>query len=503
MGIVDEFRRSIRRYPFIPRTFSSGTVLRVGDGIAWASGLSLVGYGELVKFENGKIGMVSELRQEEVGILLINETDATVGMQVFSTGTLPSIPVGEEVLGRVIDPMGNPLDGGMPLPASDTYPVERPAPPISWRAKVNEPVETGILALDLLVPIGHGQRELVLGDRSTGKSTLALTILAAQRGKDVINVYVSIGQKESDLAAAVQTLTEMGVMDQTVIVAATAAMSPLLRYLAPYAGTSVGEWFMHRGKKVVVIYDDLSKHAISHREISLLLKRPPGREAYPGDIFYTHSRLLERAAKLNAKHGGGSLTAIPICETQLGDFSAYIPTNLVSITDGQIYLDAKLFAAGRRPAVNPGLSVSRVGGSAQYPAIRKLAGRLRVDLARYEELATFVQFGGKLDPESEKILIRGQRTVEVLKQDAFEIFRPNEELIILVLLTEGKLDPLPVKDVRPILRDFLSYLRTIRSNLIKLPLDKPLGEEEKSEIYVAFEKFMEVRGSGESATAEE
>jgi len=259
MGIVEEFRRSIRRYPFIPRAFSSGTVLRVGDGIAWASGLSLVGYGELVKFENGKIGMVSELGQEEVGILLINETDATVGLQVFSTGTLPSIPVGEEVLGRVIDPMGSPLDGGMPLPASDTYPVERPAPPISWRAKVNEPVETGILALDLLVPIGHGQRELVLGDRSTGKSTLALTILAAQKGKDVINVYVSIGQKESDLAAAVQTLTEMGVMEQTVIVAATAAMSPLLRYLAPYAGTSVGEWFMHRGKKVVVIYDGLVK----------------------------------------------------------------------------------------------------------------------------------------------------------------------------------------------------------------------------------------------------
>ncbi len=489
MSIIEEFLRKTKHSPFIAKSYTSGTILRVGDGIAWADGLSMVGYWEIVQFENGKIGIVSELRRGEVGILLLDEQDVDVGMKVYGTGREPEVPVGESLLGRVIDPFGNPLDGGSPVATSEYLPMERPAPPISWRAKVNEPVETGIYSIDLLVPIGHGQRELILGDRATGKTTVGVDILINQKGKDVIGVYVSIGQKESDLSSVVETFTEHGVMDQIVIVAAPAAYSPVLRFMAPYAGTSIGEWFMYRGKKVIVVYDDLSKHAVSYREISLLLRRPPGREAYPGDIFYTHSRLLERAAKLNAKHGGGSLTALPICETQLGDFSAYIPTNLVSITDGQIYLDANLFNSGRRPAVHPGLSVSRVGGSAQYKAIKKLAGKLRVDLARYEELATFVQFGGKLDEKSEKMLIRGRRTVQVLKQKAHQLVTPEEEVIALILLSEGLLDEIKEDKVNDMLWDFYQYFKA-DNDKPQIDIHKEIDENTKQAIINIWKKFI-------------
>ncbi len=489
MSIIEEFDRRTKHTPFIVKTYTSGNVLRVGDGIAWADGLSMVGYWEVVKFENGKIGIVSELTQREVGILLLDEKDADVGMTVYGTGREPEVPVGESLLGRVIDPFGNPLDGGAPVTTSEYLPMERPAPPISWRAKVEEPVETGIYAIDLLVPIGHGQRELILGDRATGKTTLATDILLNQKGKDVIGIYVSIGQKESDISSVVETFTEHGVMNQVVVVAASASSSPVLRFLAPYAGTSIGEWFMYRGKKVIVVYDDLSKHAISYREISLLLRRPPGREAYPGDIFYTHSRLLERAAKLNAKHGSGSLTALPICETQLGDFSAYIPTNLVSITDGQIYLDASLFNSGRRPAVHPGLSVSRVGGSAQYKAVKKLASKLRVELARYEELATFVQFGGKLDEKSEKMLIRGKRVVEVLKQSAHRLVTPYQEVIALILLTSGTLDNIDDEKVGELLWEFFDYLDAYAEKL-DIDLDSAVSEETMENVVSLWKKFI-------------
>ncbi len=489
MSIIEEFDRRTRHTPFIAKTYTSGHVLRVGDGIAWADGLSMVGYWEVVKFENGKIGIVSELTQREVGILLLDEQDAKVGMIVYGTGREPEVPVGESLLGRVIDPFGNPLDGGAPVATSEYLPMERPAPPISWRAKVEEPVETGIYAIDLLVPIGHGQRELILGDRATGKTTVATDILINQKGKDVIGIYVSIGQKESDISSVVETLTEHGVINQVVVVAAPAASSPVLRFLAPYAGTSIGEWFMYRGKKVIVIYDDLSKHAVSYREISLLLRRPPGREAYPGDIFYTHSRLLERAAKLNAKHGSGSLTALPICETQLGDFSAYIPTNLVSITDGQIYLDASLFNSGRRPAVHPGLSVSRVGGSAQYKAVKKLASKLRVELARYEELATFVQFGGKLDEKSEKMLIRGKRVVEVLKQSAHQLVTPYQEVIALILLTSGTLDSVDEEKVGNLLWEFFDYLETYGEKP-DIDLNSAVSQDTMQKVINLWNKFI-------------
>lgn len=488
MSIVDNFDKKTKHTPFLPKIYTSGTVLRVEDNIAWADGLSMVSYWEIVKFENGKIGLVGELRQREVGILLLDERDINVGLKVYGTGKEPSVPVGEELLGRVIDPFGNPLDGRGPTSTSEYTPMERAAPPISWRAKVNEPVETGIYAIDLLVPVGHGQRELILGDRSTGKTSLAIDILINQKGKNVIGVYVSIGQKESDLSNVVETLDEHGVLNQIVIVAAPAAFSPMLRFLAPYAGTSIAEWFMYRGKKVIIIYDDLTKHAISYREISLLLRRPPGREAYPGDIFYAHSKLLERAAKLNYKHGEGSLTAFPICETQLGDFSSYIPTNLISITDGQIYLDTNLFNSGRRPAVHPGLSVSRVGGAAQYKAIKKFASKLRIDLARYEELSTFVQFGGKLDEKSEKLLQRGKRTVELLKQKVHQLATPVQEVIALILLTEGILDDVEANKVTDMLWRFYKYIQSIQEEIHINP-NEEVDTKTKKRIIELWKKF--------------
>ncbi len=436
-----------------------GTVLTVGDGIATVGGLPGAAYGEILLFEGGVRGMVQNLNVNEAGCVLFDDDgEVTSGSRVTRTGRRAGIPVGDCLLGRVINSLGVPIDGGGELgETADYYPVERPAPSITDRQPVNRPMETGILAIDAMFPIGRGQRELIIGDRQTGKTAIALDTILNQKGKNVICVYVSIGQKSSSVAKLVQTLRERGAMDYTVVLHASASESAPMQYIAPYAGCAVGEYFMDRGRDVLVVYDDLSKHAVAYRSLSLLLGRSPGREAYPGDVFYLHSRLLERAAHLSDARGGGSMTALPIVETQAGDVSAYIPTNIISITDGQIFLESELFFAGQRPAVNVGLSVSRVGGDAQTRAMKSAVGTLRLELAQYREMKIFTQFASELDEETRKLLHFGGGLMQLLRQGQGESMRQYEQVVLLVAALNRAFVPVPERDIRRYAGEFLRW----------------------------------------------
>jgi F-type H+-transporting ATPase subunit alpha len=425
-----------------------GTVLEVGDGIARISGLRDVQSNEMVRFENGTMGVALNLEEDAIGAMILGDVSGVAqGQTVQSTGKILQVPVGEGLIGRVVNPLGLPIDGGAAIPEVKAMPVERIAPGVISRQSVTVPLQTGIKAIDAMIPIGRGQRELIIGDRQTGKTAIAIDTIINQKGQDVICVYVAIGQKESKVARIVAKLQEAGAMDYTVVVVAGASDPASLSYIAPYAGCAMGEYFMEQGKDVLVVYDDLSKHAWAYRQVSLLLRRPPGREAYPGDVFYVHSRLLERAARLNKEHGGGSLTALPIIETQAGDISAYIPTNVISITDGQIFLESDLFYQGIRPAVNVGLSVSRVGSAAQTKAMKKVAGKLRIALAQYRELAAFAQFGSDLDAGTQQQLDRGQRMTEVLKQGQYRPLSMPHQVAILYAVFNGFLDAIKVSDI--------------------------------------------------------
>jgi F-type H+-transporting ATPase subunit alpha len=460
-------RDEIKNFGATTAATNVGTVIDVGDGIAHVYGLQGVLFNELVEFEGvtdvatGQpvLGIASNLGEDSVGVVILGPyEDITEGMDVQSTGNIVEVPTGDALIGRVVDPLGRPIDGRGPVSTSTTRPVERLAPGVVVRSPVNTPVQTGIKAIDAMTPIGRGQRELIIGDRQTGKSAIAIDTILNQKGQNLLCIYVAIGQKESKVASVAATLEKYGALEWTTIVAASASQSAALQWLAPYSGCAMGEEWMDNGRDVLVVYDDLSKHAWAYRQLSLLLRRPPGREAYPGDVFYLHSRLLERAAKLNEEHGGGSLTALPIIETQAGDISAYIPTNVISITDGQIFLESDLFYAGVRPAINVGLSVSRVGGDAQRKAMRQVAGTLRLDLAQYRELAAFAQFGSDLDPATRARLERGQRAVEVLKQPEFQPLSMEQEVMILYALAHGLLDDVPVDKIQEFQQSFQQYM---------------------------------------------
>ena len=442
-------RSQIKYYDNAIKQNETGTVLMVGDGIARASGLINCMAGELLEFEDGNFGMAQNLEENSVSIVLFGDDSGIgEGQTVKRTGKVVSVPVGEAMIGRVVNALGQPIDGAGPVVTSEYRAIESPAPGICERQGVNQPLQTGIKAIDSMVPIGRGQRELIIGDRQTGKTTLAADTIINQKGKDVICIYVAIGQKRSTVSSLVETLTRNGAMDYTIVVAATASEASPLQYIAPYSGCAMGEYFMYKGKDVLIIYDDLSKHAVAYRALSLLIRRPPGREAYPGDVFYLHSRLLERAARLDEAHGGGSLTALPIIETQAGDVSAYIPTNVISITDGQIFLETELFHSGVMPAVNPGISVSRVGGNAQIKAMKKVAGTLKLIYSQYRELQSFAQFGSDLDADTKARLEQGARIVEVLKQNQNAPVPVEKQVAILYAVTKGILSRVATEDVR-------------------------------------------------------
>ena len=441
-------RSQIENYESEMSVTDVGTVLQIGDGIALIHGLNDCMAGELVEFSNGVLGLAQNLEESNVGVVILGPyTEITEGDEVRRTGRIMEVPVGEELMGRVVNPLGQPIDGQGPINTTKTRPVEQKATGVMARKSVDEPLQTGIKAIDALVPIGRGQRELIIGDRQTGKTTIGIDTILNQKGLDTICIYVAIGQKDSTVRANVEKLRQAGALDYTIVVSASASEPSPLLYIAPYSGVTMGEEFMFNGKHVLIVYDDLTKQAAAYRELSLLLRRPPGREAYPGDVFYLHSRLLERAAKLNDDLGGGSITALPIIETQAGDISAYVPTNVISITDGQIFLQSDLFFSGVRPAINAGQSVSRVGGSAQIKAMKKVAGTLRLDLASYRELESFAQFGSDLDEFTARKLERGKRTVEVLKQDQNKPLPVENQVLIIYALTKGYLDDIPVEDI--------------------------------------------------------
>ncbi len=468
-----------------------GTVLSVGDGIARVYGLQDAMAGEMLAFESGMAGMVLNLEEDNVGAVLMgDETEIKEGQRVRRTGHVVDVPVGDALIGRVLNALGEPIDGQGPLGATERWPVERMAPGIVARQPVNTPLQTGLKAVDSMVPIGRGQRELIIGDRSTGKTALAVDAILNQKGQDVICVYVAIGQKQSTVARVARTLQDGGAMDYSIVVSSSASEPAPLQFLAPYAGCSMAEYFRDQGRDVLIVYDDLSKHAVAYRAMSLLLRRPPGREAYPGDVFYLHSRLLERAARLSDAQGGGSLTALPIIETQAGDIAAYIPTNVISITDGQIFLESDLFFSGQRPAINVGSSVSRVGGSAQVKAMRQVAGRLRLDLAQYRELQAFSQFGSDLDKATLARLTRGARVVEVLKQSQYQPLAVAEQVVVIYAATNGFLDELPVEAVGEFERGFLRQLHEEHPEILDSIRDaKQITDETEKRLKRAIEEF--------------
>lgn len=468
-----------------------GKLTYLGDGIARATGLENVMSGELLEFEDGTIGMAQNLERKDVGIVIFGEYfNIRVGETVRRTGHIMEVPVGDALIGRVVDALGNPIDGQGPIKTSKKRPVENEAPGVMDRQPVEEPLQTGIKAIDSLVPIGRGQRELIIGDRKTGKTTIAMDTILNQRGKDVICIYVAIGQKESSVRNMTETLKKYRALDYTIVVSASASNPAPMLYIAPYVATAIAEEFMHEGKHVLIVYDDLSKQAAAYREMSLLLKRPPGREAYPGDIFYLHSRLLERSAKLSDALGGGSITSLPIVETQAGDISAYIPTNVISITDGQIFLESELFFSGIRPAISAGLSVSRVGGSAQTKAMKKVSGTLRLDLATFRELEAFTQFGSDLDASTQQRLNRGHRTVVVLKQGLHQVMPMEEQVIILYALTKGFLDVVPVRDIPSFESELMTNLHFAVPHVIEeIVTTKKLTDEVEVELFAAIKAF--------------
>ena len=458
--LVESLRTELKRMGVEPEVYQTGTVISVSDGICRVSGVSDAMAGELLELKDGLRGMVMDLEKDNVGVVLLGSYDSLQeGDWVRRTGRILSVPVGEELIGRVVNSLGVPVDGQGELHAAAFRPIESPAPGVIDRKSVSKPMQTGIMAIDALVPIGRGQRELIIGDRQTGKTAIAIDTIINQKGKDMICIYVAIGQKESTVAGVVKTLREHGAMDYSIVVSASASESAPMLYIAPYAGAAMGEYFMYKGRDVLIIYDDLSKQAVAYREISLLLHRPPGREAYPGDVLYLHSRLLERAARLSEEKGGGSMTALPIIETQAGDISAYIPTNVISITDGQIFLETDLFASGMRPAINVGLSVSRVGGSAQLGAMKQVAGRLRMDLAQYRELAAFAQFGSDLDKATQATLHRGDRMTELLKQPQYQPMEASDQVISIFAANNGYADDVEVKDISRFEEGLIAYVK--------------------------------------------
>ena len=470
-----------------------GHVKTVGDGIVFVDGLKSAMYGEIVIFESGVRGMVQELRPDDIGVILFgDDTEVTEGSRVLRTGKTAGIPVGEGFLGRVVDPLGNPIDGEGPIESEDYRAVETAAPGIVERQSVDTPMNTGILSIDSMFPIGRGQRELIIGDRQTGKTAIALDTILNQKDNGVICIYVAIGQKASSVAQLVGTLKKKGALDYTIVVAANASETAPIQYIAPYSGAALAEYFMWRGKDVLIVYDDLSKHAIAYRALSLLLERSPGREAYPGDVFYLHSRLLERSARLSEEVGGGSITALPIVETQAGDVSAYIPTNIISITDGQIFLESDLFFSGQRPAVNVGLSVSRVGGAAQTKAMKKAAGSLRLDLAQYREMEIFTQFSSDLDDTTKKQLAYGQGLMYLLRQPQNNPFKPHEQVIILVAATAHVMQDIPVDNIGDFRTKLLAYFHEEEDALCKqIDSTGQLSDDDKQIIIDAANKFKE------------
>jgi F-type H+-transporting ATPase subunit alpha len=457
--LIEELKKQIESFEHVAKPEAVGTVLEVGDGVARVAGLANAMASEMIEFEGGAMGVALNLEEDEVGVMLLGDAQTVAeGVTAKTTGRILSIPVHEKMVGRVLSPLGVPIDGKGTITTDTFYPIEKIAPGVITRQSVGEPLQTGIKAIDALIPVGRGQRELIIGDRQTGKTAVAVDTIINQKGQNVVCIYVAIGQKESKVARIVAELEKAGAMEYTSVIVAGASQASALSYIAPYAGCALGEYFMDKGLDVLVVYDDLSKHAVAYRQISLILRRPPGREAYPGDVFYVHSRLLERSAKMNEENGGGSLTALPIIETQAGDVSAYIPTNVISITDGQIYLESDLFYKGIRPALNVGLSVSRVGSSAQIKAMKQVAGTLRLDLAQFRELEAFAQFGSDLDEKTKTLIERGKRATEVLKQPQFRPLTVEKEVAVLYALTRGHLDDITVEQVGAFEADFLAYL---------------------------------------------
>ncbi|MBD1935985.1 F0F1 ATP synthase subunit alpha [Microcoleus sp. FACHB-68] len=491
--ISNIIRQQIEQYDQDVKVSNVGTVLQVGDGIARIYGLEQAMAGELLEFEDGTIGIALNLEEDNVGAVLMGEgRDIQEGSSVTSTGRIAEVPVGDALVGRVVDALGRAIDGKGEINTSETRLIESPAPGIIERRSVYEPLQTGITAIDSMIPIGRGQRELIIGDRQTGKTSIAIDTIINQKGENVICVYVAIGQKASTVANIVNVLQEKGAMDYTIVVAANASDPATLQYLAPYTGASMAEYFMYKGKHTLVVYDDLSKQAQAYRQMSLLLRRPPGREAYPGDVFYLHSRLLERAAKLSNELGEGSMTALPIIETQAGDVSAYIPTNVISITDGQIFLSSNLFNSGLRPAVNPGISVSRVGSAAQTKAMKQVAGKVKLELAQYDDLAAFAQFASDLDQTTQNQLARGERLRELLKQSQYSPLPVNEQVAIIYAGINGLMDDIPVNKITTFTKGLREYLRTSKPKYAELiKTEKKLGDEAEKVLKEAVAEFKQ------------
>jgi F-type H+-transporting ATPase subunit alpha len=488
--ITSILRERIEQYDVETDLSEVGTVLQIGDGIARIYGLENAVAMEMLELEHGVVGLAFNLEEDDVGAALFGDWEhVTEGEPVKRSGKIASVPVGDALLGRVIDPLGNPLDGQGPIASDETRPLEFKAPGVVQRQPVKEPLQTGIKAIDSMTNIGRGQRELIIGDRSTGKTAIAIDTILNQKGQDMICIYVAIGQKGSTVAQVYERLRDEGAMEYTVIVSAAASESAPIKWMAPFAGAAIGEHFLYNNKHALVIYDDLSKHADAYRQLSLLLRRPPGREAFPGDVFYLHSRLLERACKLNDDLGGGSLTALPIIETQAGDIAAYIPTNVISITDGQIFLESDLFFSGVRPAVNVGTSVSRVGSSAQTKAMKKVAGRLRLDLAQYRELEAFAQFGSELDAATQQALARGERMVQTLNQPQYAPWPMEEQVVALYAGVNGYLDDIPVPQIQRFQDELREYMRTEESVLGKVRESGDLDEETENKLREEIEKF--------------
>lgn len=493
-------KQQIEQYQGDMEVADVGSVIQVGDGIARVHGLDNVMAGELLEFHNGVMGMALNLEENHVGVVIMGPFgDIREGDEVKRTGRIMEVPVGESLLGRVVNPLGQPLDGKGPLETSEFRAVESPAPGVMDRKSVHEPLQTGIKAIDSMIPIGRGQRELIIGDRQTGKTTIAVDTIINQKKEDVICVYVAIGQKQSTVVGVVEKLRKAGALDYTIVVSANASDPAPLLFLAPYAGCAMGEYFMYNGKHVLVVYDDLTKQAAAYRELSLLLRRPPGREAFPGDVFYLHSRLLERAAKLSDAKGGGSLTALPFIETQAGDVSAYIPTNVISITDGQIFLESDLFYAGVRPAINVGISVSRVGSSAQIGAMKKASGTLKADMAQYRDLQAFAQFGSDLDKATQAKLARGERTVEILKQDENAPLSVEKQILSIYAVTKGYLDDIPVEDVRRFEKELHAFVDSEHANVLQLIREqKKMTDEVEAGLKEAITDFKKGFASSEA-----
>ena len=494
--VLPMIRQAIEDFEPVPKDEEVGTVLTVGDGIATISGLEDAEYGEILLFECGIKGMILDLKEDEIGCVIFgDESEITEGSMVRRTKKVAGIPVGEAFMGRVINALGEPVDGKGPITQEDYYPIENPAPGIIDRQPVNRPMETGLLSIDSMFPIGRGQRELIIGDRQTGKTAIALDTILNQKGKGVVCIYVAIGQKASSVAQLAENLRKHGAMDYTIIVNATASDSATLQYIAPYSGCAMGEFFMNHGKDVLIVYDDLSKHAVAYRTLSLLLERSPGREAYPGDVFYLHSRLLERSAHLSDALGGGSMTALPIVETQAGDVSAYIPTNIISITDGQIFLESDLFHSGQRPAVNVGLSVSRVGGAAQTKAMKKATGAIRLDLAQYREMEVFMQFSSDLDEATKKQLRYGQGLMRLLRQKQYNPYKQHEQVILLTAAMGHIFQDVPVDKIPQFSRDLLDSAASEIPDLCeKIDRTGETSEEERESLLGFAKRFLERNG---------